>query len=83
VAAERLARARAAVAAVAAEHGLPAENLLAPDVIRRLAWTPPAAEDEAVAAALAASGARRWQVALTAGALAEALREDATAESDG
>ena len=83
VAAERLARARSALAAVAAEHGLPVENLLAPDVVRRLAWTPPAGERSAVAEALAASGARRWQVELTADVLAEAVREDAAAASDG
>src|SRR3954449_13232096 len=44
VAAERLSRTRAAVSAVANEHGLPVENLLTPELVRRLAWTPPAAE---------------------------------------
>jgi ribonuclease D len=73
VAAERLSRTRAAIAAVAAEHGLPAENLLTPELVRRLAWTPPAAEPAAVAEALSTGGARRWQVALTADVLAEAL----------
>ena len=80
VAAERLSRARAAVTTVAAEHGLPVENLLAPELVRRLAWTPPAAEPAAVAEALAAGGARRWQVALTADVLARALEEPADSQ---
>ena len=76
VAARRLARVRAAVAALAQEHVIPAENLLPPDAVRRLAWTPPVdSSDDSVAAALTASGARRWQVALTAAALARALPE--------
>jgi ribonuclease D len=76
-AAKRLAAARAAVAAVAAEHNLPAENLIVPDSVRRLAWVPPETVDETtVAAALTATGARRWQVELTAGPLAEALNTD-------
>ena len=74
-AAARLAAAREAVAALAAEHGLPAENLLPPDGVRRLSWEPPdPATPETVAAALAGYGARPWQVELTARPLAEALR---------
>ena len=73
VAAERLARTRAAVGGIAAEHGLPAENLLTPELLRRISWSPPEATPEAVAAALTAGGARRWQVELTAAALATAL----------
>jgi ribonuclease D len=75
-AAGRLAAARAAVGAVAAEHGLPVENLLAPDTVRRLAWEPPAGADadaDVVAGFLRAHGAREWQVGLTAGVLAAAL----------
>ena len=73
-AAARLAAARAAVAAVADEHGLPVENLLAPDSVRRLCWEPPQDVSVAgVAAVLASFGARRWQVELCASALAGAL----------
>jgi ribonuclease D len=76
-AAKRLAAARAAVAAIAQEHNLPAENLLVPDSVRRLAWVPPETVDaESVRAALTATGARRWQVELTAEPLAEALNAD-------
>jgi len=74
-AAARLAAAREAVTALAAEHGLPAENLLPPDGVRRLSWEPPdPATLETVAAALAGYGARPWQVELTARPLAEAFR---------
>jgi ribonuclease D len=70
----RLVNAREAVTALAAEHALPTENLLAPDFVRRLAWTPPEPLDaESVAAQLGSLGARPWQVELTASTLADAL----------
>ncbi len=81
-AAARLAAARNAVAAIADEHGLPTENLLAPDAVRRLAWEPPAHPDVAeVTRRLRAHGARKWQVALTAAALSGALAR-ATRQAD-
>ena len=73
-AAARLAAARTAVAAIADEHGLPVENLLAPDAVRRLCWESPAdLSVESVAEVLGGLGARSWQVGLTAGALSGAL----------
>jgi len=73
-AARRLAAVRTVVAALADEHTLPAENLLPPDVVRRLAWQPPDPPDpDAVAAGLAAHGARAWQVGLTALPISKAL----------
>ncbi len=73
-AAARLAAARSAAGAVAEQHGLPVENLIAPDSVRRLCWAPPADVDEAsVATALQALGARDWQIALTASVLAAAV----------
>jgi ribonuclease D len=73
-AAERLSRARAAVTAIAAEHHLPTENLIAPDTVRRLAWEPPDPVDGlAVRTFLVAHAARPWQVELTHAALTEAL----------
>jgi ribonuclease D len=73
-AAKRLTAARAAVAAIADEHHLPAENLLPPDAVRRLSWQPPAdLSGAAVGADLASYGARLWQVELTAVPLARAL----------
>ena len=81
-AALRLTAARDAVSAIASAHGLPVENLLAPDAVRRLSWEPPdPATPETVAARLASYGARPWQAELTAGPLAEALRNSAAAPS--
>ena len=75
-AAHRLAAARAAVLEIAAEHELPVENLVEPAVVRRLAWSPPEPVDLAsVQAAMTASGARSWQIELTAVALATALAQ--------
>jgi ribonuclease D len=74
VAAKRLARARATVSVIAEELAMPAENLVQPEAVRRLTWTPPAVADEAsVREALAAAGARAWQIDLVAAALAESL----------
>jgi ribonuclease D len=74
VAAARLARCREAVNRVAAAYAVPPENLLAPDSVRRLAWSPPDPVDlEAVSAALKQYGARQWQIDLTAADLTEAL----------
>jgi ribonuclease D len=64
------------MAAIADEHRLPVENLLAPDTVRRLAWGPPGGptpDAATVAEFLRGHGARRWQVSLTAAALAGAL----------
>lgn len=75
-AARRLARARSALTALATERRLPVENLLQPDTVRRLCWSPPpAVTPAAVAAELQGAGARPWQVALTTDLLAEALAE--------
>ena len=77
-AASRLAVARAGLAALATEHRMPVENLVSPDLVRRLAWSPPAQPDAAgVRTALLAGGARRWQVSLVAPCLVEALAASA------
>lgn len=71
-AAARLAAARDVVADLSTRWTVPAENLLQPDLLRRLCWTPPERLDEAsIADALAAGGARPWQVELVAPRLAE------------
>jgi ribonuclease D len=80
-AAARLQSAREAVNAIAAERGLPVENLLAPDSVRRLSWEPPdPATPESIARVLAGYGARPWQAGLTSEALAQAF---ATTTLDG
>jgi ribonuclease D len=70
-AAARLTAARAAVAELSEQHHIPVENLLQPDLLRRLCWQPPA---EPIADALRAGRAREWQIDLTAAPLAAALR---------
>ena len=75
-AAARLAAVRAALTAIAEEHRLPTENLLQPDLVRRTCWRPPAdLSVSGIETALRAAGAREWQVALTAEALATALSQ--------
>jgi ribonuclease D len=82
-AAARLAAGRETVSALAAENRLPAENLLPPDALRRLAWEPPTpATPEAIAATLTGLGARPWQAGLTAGPLAEAFAAATEAAAD-
>ena len=67
MAAERLATARAALTAFAEEHAIPVENVLSPDPLRRVIWSPPADRSAAgVADALRALGCRRWQVEIVA-----------------
>jgi ribonuclease D len=72
-AATRLQKARAALAALSEQHAVPVENLLSPDLVRRLMWSPPTPRDaESIAAALRAGGAREWQLELTRDLLTDA-----------
>ncbi len=74
-AAARLAAAREAIGALATEHRLPVENLLAPDAVRRLAWEPPSpATAAAIGAMLAGYGARPWQAGAHRRAAGRGLR---------
>lgn len=73
-AAARLSAARARVTEIAEAHDLPVENLLTPDTLRRAAWQPPSPLSvEAVAEVFRSRGAREWQIALTAPAVAESF----------
>ncbi|GGD00208.1 3'-5' exonuclease [Tersicoccus solisilvae] len=78
LAAARLTAARNGIADVAEQWTIPVENVLTPDVLRRLIWRPPIAgahaDLDAVDAALASSGARPWQRELVGGILLDALR---------
>lgn len=79
----RLKRARAAITIRAGELDLPVENLLTPDFLRRVAWTPPEPATAAtIAAALAELGARPWQLDATAQLIAEAFVEPPQAPPD-
>jgi ribonuclease D len=70
----RLKAARPVVERRAEELRMPTENLLTPDLLRRVAWTPPEPMTEtSIGDALAALGARSWQIAQTAQLIADAF----------
>ena len=73
-AAVRLGLARDVVGQLSAAHQVPIENLLQPELLRRLCWSPPPALDAgSIARVLLAGGARPWQVQLLSAPLAAAL----------
>lgn len=79
----RLKSARAVVIEIAELLSLPVENLLTPELLRRLAWNPPEPlTPETVAAELRRGGARAWQVEATSGPLVTAFVEAAQAAED-
>ncbi|WP_054814124.1 HRDC domain-containing protein [Nocardia arizonensis] len=88
VAAARLAKARAGMGELSAEYNIPVENLLSPDLVRRLCWDGLA--DYGAAATLAADidrflsagSARSWQRELAVPVLTEALRTAGEPSSD-
>ncbi|MBC7590910.1 MAG: HRDC domain-containing protein, partial [Salinibacterium sp.] len=73
---KRLKTARARIAEVSNEICIPVENMLTPELLRRVAWTPPtpAGRDE-IAESLNSLGARRWQIDATAQVIADAFVE--------
>ncbi|SPM27684.1 HRDC domain-containing protein [Mycobacterium terramassiliense] len=75
-AAARLEAARAALGDVSERVGVPTENLVSPDLVRRLCWDWAGAPDaeEAVDAFLRAGQARAWQRELVDPVLARALQ---------
>lgn len=82
----RLKLARPAVERLAEDLHMPTENLLTPEMLRRVAWNPPGTTPEAIAAALADLGARRWQIEQTAQTIAasfvEAVQSSEEASAD-
>lgn len=75
-----LTHARFAVETVAQELSIPAENLISPEVIRRICWAPPAdslqnLNVDAVCEAMLNLGARQWQVEVVGPLVAAALLE--------
>jgi len=72
----RLKAARPVVEAEAEALSMPTENLLTPDTLRRVAWSPPTPVSAgSIAAALESLGARPWQVERTAHVIADAFVE--------
>ena len=82
VAAARLSQARAELTAFAEERRVPVENVLSPDPLRRVIWTPPADRTaEGFAEALARLGARRWQTDIVAPMVARAFADHPDADA--
>jgi ribonuclease D len=70
----RLQAARAGLTELSEKHSVPVENILSPDLVRRLMWSPPEPRNpETVASVLRAGGARDWQVELTRDLLTAAV----------
>jgi len=63
------------VEAIAEELSMPTENLLTPEYLRRVAWDLPGESAEDIGDALAALGARPWQIEQTAQKIADAFVE--------
>jgi ribonuclease D len=79
----RLRLAKEAVTEAAEELGMPVENVLTPDHLRRVAWQPPAEPTVAnVSDALAELGARPWQLEATSHRIAEAFVKAAQSVED-
>ncbi|MCX7522449.1 HRDC domain-containing protein [Microbacterium sp. STN6] len=73
---ERLKHARAALAAISEERSIPVENLLLPEAVRRLCWSPPAElTPAALADAMREHDARPWQIEACAQRLSQAFVE--------
>jgi ribonuclease D len=75
-----LTHARFAVETLAQELLIPVENLISPDIIRRICWAPPEASTSTldvagVSQAMTKLGARSWQVEIVAPVVAAALLE--------
>ena len=70
----RLRHARNALAEISTANNLPLENLLTPDILRQICFAPPQpATLESVRQVLAISGARSWQLDLTAESITESI----------
>lgn len=79
----RLVAAKRRLTAIAEQQGIPLENLLTPETVRRLAWQPPAPLDlAALRTAMAAQDARPWQIELLAESLLDAFVDPAQAGVD-
>ena len=68
--------ARTALTIVSEDRAIPLENLLTPELLRRVAWQPPEpAGVDAIGDALVLLGARTWQIEATAQSIADAFVE--------
>lgn len=75
-----LSHARARIEIIAQENSIPIENLITPELVRRICWSAPAPSTVELSPLLVRQhllelGARKWQVDLVAEAIAHALLE--------
>jgi ribonuclease D len=75
-----LSHARARIEIISQENNIPIENLISPELVRRICWAPPAPSTTLASPAivqdhLLSLGARRWQVDLVSMAITAALLE--------
>jgi ribonuclease D len=79
----RLKAARPVVEQRAQDLNMPTENLLTPELLRRVAWAPPSPlTADAIGEALAGLGARSWQIAQTAQLIVDAFVDSVQAAVD-
>ncbi len=70
----RLRHSRTALTSISEEKNVPLENLLTPDILRQVCFSPPdPATADSVRDVLLGFGARNWQAELTAESIAEAI----------
>ena len=80
----RLKAAKPVVEQIAETLSMPTENLLTPELLRRVSWAPPAEiTAQTVGDALGALGARPWQIAQTAQGIAAAFVDSVQTVDDG
>jgi ribonuclease D len=78
VAAAWLVQARAALGEFAETHRIPVENLLSPDSLRRMLWTPPVEPRlGSISEGLLKLGARQWQIDIAGPIIEEAINRPA------
>ncbi len=83
-AASRLAHCRETLGAISERENIPVENLISPDLVRRLCWQPPSdVSAAALTEALSQAGARAWQCQLVSQGLSDALEQAAAAPPSG
>jgi len=75
-----LSHARVGLEKISEENNIPVENLITPELVRRICWNPPQGSNEslqvaAVETSLLSLGARPWQVNLVGQVIAAALLE--------
>ncbi|WP_243074839.1 HRDC domain-containing protein [Microbacterium sp. SS28] len=79
----RLKAARPVLEALAESLQMPVENLLTPELLRRVAWAPPSPIDaDSIGQALTELGARRWQIEQSAQPIADAFVASVQVDSE-